>query len=212
MVRVDPEEGRVGEETVVRVGMAGGRSLVEVGGRAECRVGGKERIEGRVTTATSVKCRLPGRSHGNVTVEVSLNGADWGGESVQFRYKGVCAMGSVVPSMGMEEGDTIVTVHGRDFKEGDRVWCRFGEEGGGAVSADVVSDGEVRCACPGRVGIRHVDRSGLVSISVMLGAEAQTGCSGDLLFMWTSAMRVVGLHPRQHMSATTRRRLRYGVR
>jgi hypothetical protein len=63
-------------------------SLLEVGGRAECRVGGKERIEGRVTTATSVECRLPARSHGNETVEVSLNGADWGGDSVQFRYKG----------------------------------------------------------------------------------------------------------------------------
>jgi hypothetical protein len=81
-------------------------------------VGGKERIEGRVTTATSVECRLPGRSHGNVTVEVSLNGADWGGDSVQFRYKGVCVMRSVVPSMGTEEGGTIVTVHGRGFKEG----------------------------------------------------------------------------------------------
>jgi hypothetical protein len=130
VVRVDPEEGRAGEETVVRVGMAGGGALLEVGGRAECRVGGKERIEGRVTTATSVECRLPGRSHGNVTVEVSLNGADWGGDSVQFRYKGVCVMRSVVPSMGTEEGGTIVTVHGRGFKEGGRVWCRFGEEGG----------------------------------------------------------------------------------
>jgi hypothetical protein len=139
VVRVDPEEGRAGEETVVRVGMAGGGALLEVGGRAECRVGGKERIEGRVTTATSVECRLPGRSHGNVTVEVSLNGADWGGESVQFRYKGACVMRSVVPSMGTEDGGTIVTVHGRGFKEGGRVCCRFGRR---AEAADVVSDGE----------------------------------------------------------------------
>ena len=80
--------GRADEETVVRVGVAGGGPLLEVGGRAECRVGGKERIEGRVTTATSVECRLLARSHGNETVEVSLNGADWGGDSVQFRYKG----------------------------------------------------------------------------------------------------------------------------
>ena len=68
-----------------------------------------------------------------------------------------------------------------------------------------MSDGEVRCACPGRVGIRHVNRSGAVSLQVMLGAEAQTGCAGDLLFMLTSAMRVVGLHPCQRMSATTGR-------
>ncbi len=75
---------------------------------------------------------MPARSHGNVTVEVSLNGADWGGDNVQFRYKGVCVMRSVVPSMGTEEGGTIVTVHGRVFKEGVRVWCRFGGGGGGS--------------------------------------------------------------------------------
>lgn len=85
VVMVDPEEGRAGEETVVEVGMAGG-AMLEVGGRAECRVGGRERIEGRVISGTRVECRLPGRSQGNVTVEVSLNGEDWGGGgSVQFR-------------------------------------------------------------------------------------------------------------------------------
>ena len=35
---MDPEEGHAGEETVVRVGMAGG-AVLEVGGRVECRVG-----------------------------------------------------------------------------------------------------------------------------------------------------------------------------
>jgi len=85
VVMVDPEEGRAGEETVVQVGMAGG-AMLEVGGRAECRVGGRERIEGRVISGTRVECRLPGRSQANVTVEVSLNGEDWGGGgSVQFR-------------------------------------------------------------------------------------------------------------------------------
>jgi hypothetical protein len=82
---------------------------------------------------------VPGVAARDVTVEVSLNGADWGGDSVQFRYKGVCVMRSVVPSMGTEEGGTIVTVHGRGFKEGGRVWCRFGRR---AEAADVVSDGE----------------------------------------------------------------------
>ena len=124
---VEPEEGHAGEETVVRVGMAGGAPL-EVGGRVECRVGGRERLEGRGTTGRSVECKLPGRSQGNVTVEVSLNGEDWVGGGVQFRYRGICVTGAVVPSMGTEEGGTTVTVQGRGFKEGSTggggVWCR----------------------------------------------------------------------------------------
>ena len=59
VVSVEPEEGRAGEETVVQVGMAGG-ALLQVGERAECRVGGKERVEGRVRTGRSVECKLPG--------------------------------------------------------------------------------------------------------------------------------------------------------
>ena len=86
---VEPEEGHAGEETVVRVGRAGGAPL-EVGGRVECN--------------------LPERSQGNVTVEVSLNGEDWVGGGVQFRYRGICVTGAVVPSMGTEEGGTTVTV------------------------------------------------------------------------------------------------------
>ena len=120
---------------VVGVGLAGG-AVLEVGGRVECRVGGRERVEGRVTTGRSVECKLPGRSQGNVTVEVSLNGEDWVGGGVQFRYRGICVTGAVVPSMGTEEGGTTVTVQGRGFKEGSTggggVWCGAGGVAGGA--------------------------------------------------------------------------------
>jgi hypothetical protein len=150
---MDPEEGHAGEETVVRVGMAGG-AVLEVGGRVECRVGGRERVEGRVTTGRSVECKLPGRSQGNVTVEVSLNGEDWVGGGVQFRYRGICVTGAVVPSMGTEEGGTTVTVQGRGFKEGltgggrgvVSVWG--GRCGGGTCG--VGRGGEVRGSGEGR--------------------------------------------------------------
>ena len=144
---VEPEEGHAGEETVVRVGMAGGAPL-EVGGRVECRVGGRERLEGRVTTGRSVECKLPGRSQGNVTVEVSLNGEDWVGGGVQFRYRGICVTGAVVPSMGTEEGGTTVTVQGRGFKEGStgggRCVVSVWGGGGGGGRCGVGRGGEVR--------------------------------------------------------------------
>ena len=90
------------------VGWGGGRGGGEVGGGVgeEGGGGGREGVGGGETTGRSVECKLPGRSQGNVTVEVSLNGEDWVGGGVQFRYRGICVTGAVVPSMGTEEGGT----------------------------------------------------------------------------------------------------------
>ena len=189
----------------MRVGMAGG-AVLEVGGRVECRVGGRERVEGRVTTGRSVECKLPGRSQGNVTVEVSLNGEDWVGGGVQFRYRGICVTGAVVPSMGTEEGGTTVTVQGRGFKEGSTggggVWCRFGE--GDAVAGHVVSDGEVRCVTPSSRSRPGIDGSLAVGLRVILGVVTLLDCRRELDFVYTSKMHVDGLHPRHLISDRAR--------
>ena len=85
-------------------------------------------LNGRLLSSSAVLCTLPPSSSvGNITLEVSNNGVDFGSAFVLFQYLSDMYVSAVIPSSDTMWGGSKVTVVGQGFNE-RAVWCKFGLE------------------------------------------------------------------------------------
>lgn len=101
-------------------------------GLEACRFGGGEVVDATLWSESLIRCQVPPASPGLVTVEVTLNGADWMVVPVRARYEPDRFVYSLSPSAGPLSGGSHVVVTGVGFanstgtEERGVFFCSFG--------------------------------------------------------------------------------------
>jgi hypothetical protein len=123
-----------------------GRDFDNVGSIV-CKIGSSDGLMiGRLLSSSAVLCALPpARGVGNVTLEVSNNGVDFGSSFVLFQYVSDMYVSSVTPSSDTMWGGLQVTVSGQGFEQEHALWCKFGLE---TAKARTVSSTSLHCIVP----------------------------------------------------------------
>jgi hypothetical protein len=80
-----------------------------------------------------------------VTVEVTLNGQQFGVSTASYSYRAPARVSAFSPTSGPVGGDTSVVVYGAFFEGGLSYACRFGNA---TVSATVLMDTALACVSP----------------------------------------------------------------
>jgi hypothetical protein len=84
-------------------------------------------MNARLLSSSAVLCNLPpSRGIGNVTLEVSNNGVDFGVSFVLFQFMPDTYVTSLVPSSDTLWGGSRVTITGQGFDVRSALWCKFG--------------------------------------------------------------------------------------
>ena len=100
-----------------------------------------------------------------VALEVSVNGADFTSNAVQYEYQASSQVTSVSPSSGPLQGGTVVMVSGTDFVFSGSLACRFGVMD---VAAAFVNRTLVRCIAPAQ-------GEGAVAVEVTMSTILRNG-------------------------------------
>ena len=143
----------------------------------------EEGMRSRPVAPTIVLCEAPA-SHGGgfTTVSVGVDGSDGAvfglatRGAVEFEYETPARVASVMPTVGMTEGGTVVRVSGAHFSLTNRP-CGFG--GASPFDAEVISSAMVVCESPARAGARCRSRLGSMTPET-LGRETPS-----CLSLWT---------------------------
>jgi hypothetical protein len=93
-----------------------GRNFAETA-ELSCKVGEKVSA-GQFLTPSKILCSVLGSLHGNMTVEVSLDGAFFTTQGVTLAVSPARCSFQLIPSMGVESGGTICRIQQRDTTEG----------------------------------------------------------------------------------------------
>jgi len=111
-----------------------------------CRFGDRTTI-GHVISSGLMRCESPTIDDGTVDVDVSLSSSSFfeGFSSVQHVYTALPSITRSVPSAGVDEGGTVLTVTGKDFASTSLLRCRLG-----AVEVDAIwkSANTLECVSP----------------------------------------------------------------
>ena len=111
-----------------------------------CRFGDRTTI-GHVVSSGLMRCESPTIDDGTVDVDVSLSSSSFfeGFSSVQHVYTALPSITRSVPSAGVDEGGTVLTVTGKDFASTSLLRCRLG-----AVEVDAIwkSANTLECVSP----------------------------------------------------------------
>ena len=118
-----------------------------------------------------------------VKVEVTLNGQQFTGSTVQYTYIAPSRVSAFSPTSGPVSGDTAIVVHGARFQGGLTYVCRFGTS---TVNATYVDDGELACTSPANV-------FGLAPLEISVDASNFT--SDSVMFSYYTEPEVVALAP-----------------
>ncbi|KAJ1472120.1 hypothetical protein T484DRAFT_1915278 [Baffinella frigidus] len=104
--------------------------------------------KGRLVSSTSMQCVTGAVSIvGPSTVDVSFNGVDYTESGALYRYTPEPEVSKLVPSRGVEQGGTRVTVVGSGFDESDDLLCFFGR-GSSGVPAEWLRSDRLVCVTP----------------------------------------------------------------
>ena len=168
-----PTRGPVGGGTLVEV-QGGPFALRSAAlGALYCRFGALGLSRAQLVSETIVECLAPPHVAGDVPVEVSLNGLDFSSSGLTFAFIGPTIQ-SVVPSLGPEQGGSVVTISADTFPSlGHTIYCFFGS----AMSlAYTLSPTHIACvspsSAPGRVPFHISFSSTLGSLSTPAAATA----------------------------------------
>ena len=113
-------------------------------GELLCAFGGSE-SKARWLGPTMVECEAPAHEAGVVSVEVSVNGADFTADDASFEYVASATVLSATPASGPARGGTAVVVQGESFVFSQALTCRFGTLD---VAASYLSSSELLCVAP----------------------------------------------------------------
>ena len=184
---ISPKNGWVSGGTVVTV------SGWNLGNVTLCRFGDTS-VHASVQTSESVICVAPNVSvAGAVEVDVSSNGVDFTQERLQFVFQETIALESIAPSLGPENGATVVTITGLNFVDQDTMQCIFRSADNVlgvpsvAVAAQWLSTTQVTCATP-------TARPGSVDVVVSPNGQEETN-SLDASFFFHPRVVLSSLEP-----------------
>lgn len=155
-----------------------GTNFPDLAGLA-CRFGGGGGTSNTVPAlwlrSTAVRCVTPPLSQGNVSVELTFNGADFVISLQMLTVDTILTVSRVFPLAGPISGGTEITITGTGFgaddvvggssSTGSLVFCLFGESRITAV-ATVLSPGIVSCRTPPGYGNTGNNVGGLVPVTV----------------------------------------------
>lgn len=141
-------------------------------------------------TSTVVVCNSPAHASGSVAVEVSSNGQDYSGNTIQFLYVANPSVTSILPTAGPLGGATVVTVTGTGFKSSSRLQCKLGSILG---IATFVSSTQITCRTPFQTSI------GEQELEVSLNARHWT--SNGVKFDYYPSPAVSGFKPPRGQTA-----------
>lgn len=179
ILRVVPDHGFYGGNTTVLVT---GTNFVDAE-NIRCEFG-TSTVPGRWITAALVACAsAPGEKNSRVPFDISVNGAPSNSSSFFFNYEEYPTVSAITPSVGPVQGDTVISFRGEGFVFSSGLWARFGDVG---VPVAFVSPEELRCTCP---------PSFAGETNVLVGNYDKTFNSDELIFVYTDAPAVDGLHP-----------------
>eukprot|EP00505_MAST-04D_sp_SCG-Rhode-Island_P006027 Stramenopile-MAST_4_protein_6027 len=112
-----------------------------------CKFGGIAIVKASVLSTTRIVCESPqDLSSGYNNVEVSLNGADYTTNGVQFSVVALPEVMSVYPTGGSEDGNTTLTISGEHFLDTDDLCCIFSPTL--SVPATWIAPSAITCVTP----------------------------------------------------------------
>lgn len=179
ILRVVPDHGFYGGNTSVLVT---GTNFVDAE-NIRC-VFGASTVPARWITAALVACvSAPGEKNIMVSFDISVDGVPSNSSSFFFNYEEYPTVSTMLPSLGSLQGGTVVSFQGEGFVFSSGLWARFGNIG---VPVAFVSPEELRCTCP---------PSFAGETNVLVGNNDEIFSSDGLIFVYTGAPAVDGLHP-----------------
>lgn len=180
VLQVLPDHGSYGGNTTVLVA---GTNFVDTED-IKC-VFGASTVPGRWLSPALVACiSAPGKTYGRVPFDVTIGGSASSSSSLFFIYEQHPTVNAVLPSLGSVQGGTVVTFRGDGFVFSSGLRAQFGHIG---VPVTFVSPGELRCTCPPSLA---------GDVIVLVGNHDRTfRNNGELVFSYTDAPRIDGLHP-----------------
>eukprot|EP00698_Gefionella_okellyi_P014432 TRINITY_DN4005_c0_g1_i5.p1 TRINITY_DN4005_c0_g1~~TRINITY_DN4005_c0_g1_i5.p1 ORF type:complete len:1114 (+),score=261.18 TRINITY_DN4005_c0_g1_i5:484-3825(+) len=113
-------------------GVLSGNTVVNVTGvaylaNATCQFGSIPALSRTIMSSTLLMCTSPAQSSvGEVSVEISNNGADWTGYALRYAYVDTTHVTALMPTSGPVSGSTLVTVTGSTFLSTVTMYCQFG--------------------------------------------------------------------------------------
>jgi hypothetical protein len=155
-----------------RVLVSGSHYLTQPLGSAICQFG-VDRVSAEQITPSRMACSSPPHAAGFAPVRISNEPGDYdfaaSDRLVQFEYQEVAVVTSVFPRNAPNKGESVVTISGANFVDGN-AHCMFGAAAPSA--ATVVSATELRCMAPAAV-------RGIVSITVSNSFVGQVYSQAD---------------------------------
>ena len=114
---------------------------------------GRTDVPGIFVTSTSVVCYSAQHNAGKVQLQITMDGADFTGDSLVFEYLHDIQIAGVQPSTGRTSGGQSTTVLGGSFDERLSLMCVFGTV---EVGATFVNDMSLECTAPAVRGAQLV--------------------------------------------------------
>ena len=155
-------------------------------GELSCRFGLDGSSRGQYVSSTLVRCKVPERGAGTVTVTVSNNGVEAGLEGVLFALQDLKSVWKVHPSNGPVSGGTLVTLMGAGGQraEAHMMRCKFGLD---VVTVFAVHQEGVVCKAPRGIAM------GSVSLT-LVDAASHNGLGESVLYTY-DGVRVIAVWP-----------------
>lgn len=180
VLRLLPDHGSYGGNTTVLVA---GTNFIDTED-IKC-VFGLSIVPGRWLSPGLVACvSAPGKIHGMVTFDITINGLASSSPSLFFHYEEHPTVSAMQPSSGSVQGGTVVSFRGDGFVFSSELRAQFGHI---RVPVTFVSREELRCTCP---------PSFAGQVVVLVGNHDKTFHSIDeTVFTYTDAPMIEGLHP-----------------
>jgi hypothetical protein len=120
------------------------------GSTVVCRFGSsgahkKYTVKATVQSPDILQCITPAHPAGASILEVSNNGIDFTTSGNVFHFESALSVSAIFPQAGPEDGATMVSVHGTNFKNTNHLSCMFGEV---ATKATWISSSHIECIAP----------------------------------------------------------------
>lgn len=149
--------------------------------------------------ATHIKCVSPATitAWRTVRIGVTNNGQDFTFASADqaIAFVTLFDVTRVFPPFGRSDGDTAVTITGKDFDLSQRVWCRFGDMPRLAVG-EFLSANELVCHAPRfRASIYMPTSKSSTTLAVALSVNSKDFEPSGHTYTYTEAPQVLAIQP-----------------
>jgi hypothetical protein len=107
----------------------------------------KTHMPAKFVTNSQIRCSAPSHAPAVVKIFVTVNGADYSTQHIDYQYDSLLRLYSVQPSYGSTRGGMTVTVYGHEFvgSSDTNLGCRFGSV---AIRAKYLTSTSISCLSP----------------------------------------------------------------